>query len=301
MMAVCKKIQSKAARLCLMASAFGVFAIVGSASLHAQSSDPSLAAANEIRFQQLEKEIRRLTGQIEEQNYEIRRLREELAKFTGDFDVRLRDLEGGRVASSSSLSAPLNVSSSDQEGDGSAAGAVKSQGSVSIEDDLDADVPSRDGGFSYTPPEEAHVLGTLKKSPQTGDVRPSGGAPQAYEYAYSFIKARDFSRAEREFLQFMTDYPNDPLVSNAKYWYGETFYVRGSYEKAARIFAEGYKQYPQGPKAASNLLKLGMALSGMGKAKDACIAYKQLKKEYAGSAVSLLKRADNEMRKIDCR
>ncbi len=55
----------------------------------------SPAAAQEIRFQELEREIRRLTSQVEEQNYEIRTLKDELAKKTGDLEVRLGDIERG--------------------------------------------------------------------------------------------------------------------------------------------------------------------------------------------------------------
>lgn len=284
-------IKSTTTKLCLLASAFGVLVLAEPAVLQAQSSNSSMAAAMEIRFQQMEKEIRRLTGQIEEQNFEIRRLKEELAKVTGDLDVRVRDLEGGKNVSS----APFNNQTQPSPNtSASNIGQPPKYVPPKKEDE-------KAGSFQYTPPKETQVLGTLNKSPDTGEVRSADGAPQAYEYAYSFIKARNFPRAEDEFAKFMTNYPQDPLVSNAKYWYGETFYVRGNFEKAARIFAEGYQQYPKGPKAASNLLKLGMALSGMGKGDDACIAYKQLKKEYAGSAVSLLKRADTEMKKINCR
>jgi tol-pal system protein YbgF len=283
-------IKSTTTKLCLLASAFGVFVFAEPAVLQAQSSDPSMAAAMEIRFQQMEKEIRRLTGQIEEQNYEIRRLNDELAKVTGDLDVRVRDLEGGAAAgvSSENQTQPIYNPPAEAANDTSKSSTLKKK-------------EKNSGSFQYKGPKETQVLGTLNKSPETGEVRSSNGAPQAYEYAYSFIKSRNFERAEDEFAKFMDEYPQDPLVSNAKYWYGETFYVRGNFEKAARIFAEGYQRYPKGPKAASNLLKLGMALSGMGKSDDACIAYKQLKKEYAGSAVSLLKRSDTEMKKINCK
>lgn len=280
-------------KLCLTAGACGVLFLAQPAVLQAQSPDSSAAAAMEIRFQQMEKEIRRLTGQIEEQSYEIRRLKAELAKVSGEVDVRLRDLESG---SSSASGQPSNA--------GYTAKPSHFSGHSSVADKADAKkvMPKKDeGSFQYTPPKEAQSLGTLNKSAKTGQVSSVAGAAQAYEYAYSFIRARDFARAEGEFAKFMSDYPQDPLVSNAKYWYGETFYVRGNYEKAARIFAEGYQKFPKGPKAASNLLKLGMALSGMGKADDACVAYKQLKKEYSGSAVSLLKRAETEMKKINCR
>ncbi|MGH1402930.1 MAG: tol-pal system protein YbgF [Alphaproteobacteria bacterium] len=276
----------------LSGCAVSLFILGGTAVVHAQSGDTAAAAAAEIRFQQLERELRRLTGQIEEQNYEIRRLKDELAKKTGDIEVRLSDLERSGGASPSSGSSV------------SIAG-----GSPSPAQQPSAVVPPQQsaGNFTYQPPPQApvqqHTLGTITKSADGATVAPapSGDAPAAYEHAYSFIKARNFSRAESEFARFMTDHPSHPLVSNAKYWYGETFYVRGNYERAARIFAEGYQQFPKGSKAASNLLKLGMSLSGMGKNADACIAYKQLKKEYSSSSVPVLKRADTEMKKINCR
>ncbi|PCI99994.1 MAG: tol-pal system protein YbgF [Alphaproteobacteria bacterium] len=279
-----------------VASAFGLIAVMSvvaePASLQAQPYDSSAAAAAEVRFQQMEKEIRRLTGQVEEQNYEIRRLRDDLAKRVDDLEMRLRDAGqsgGGNISVSSSSGMPYIAPSSNS--------AKPSAPTPSQE------TKKPNSSFQYQPPSGApQALGTINKSQSTGAVsKSSDSAPRAYDYAYSFIKARDFNRAEREFAKFMTEYPNHPLVSNAKYWYGETFYVRGEYEKSARIFAEGYQQFPKGPKAASNLLKLGMALTGMGKTADACIAYKQLKKDYAQSSVSVLKRASTEMKRINCR
>ena len=277
------------------ASAFGLIAVMsvvaGPASLQAQSYDSPAAAAAEIRFQQMEKEIRRLTGQVEEQNYEIRRLREELAKRVGDLEMRLKDAgqsSGGNISVSSS---------------GTPYMAQPSANTYSKPQTAPQAAKKPSSSFQYQPPGGApQALGTINKSQSTGAVSASSdSAPGAYDYAYSFIKARNFDRAEMEFAKFMTEHPNHPLVSNAKYWYGETFYVRGGYEKSARIFAEGYQQFPKGPKAASNLLKLGMALTGMGKTDDACIAYKQLKKDYAQSSVSVLKRASTEMKRINCR
>ncbi len=263
----------------------------GPAFVQAQSSG-SAAAAAEIRFQQLEKEIRRLTGQIEEQNYEIRRLREELARLSGDVDVRLRDVENGTGGGNSSSSY-------------TAGGAKYGTSVVEEEKPFAKPIPKKElnSSFQYQPPvNEGQSLGTLNKPKNgEGDVSSADSAPRAYEYAYSFIKARDFDRAEKEFGAFINSYGSHPLVSNAKYWYGETFYVRGAFEKAARVFAEGYQQYPKAPKAASNLLKLGMSLKGMGKRDDACIAFKQLKKEYKNSSVPVLKRADTEMKSINCR
>lgn len=260
----------------MITSAVCIFTAGVPAFVQAQSYDSSAAAAAEIRFQQLEKEIRRLTGQVEEQSYEIRSLRDALDKSRAESEARLKALERGDG------SAPYTAQSNGQSGN--------------IERDEPSTPPS-DQGTS-----QSQTLGTINQS-QDGSVSQSASdnAPRDYDFAYSFIKARDFNRAEVEFEKFMKNYPKHALTSNAQYWYAETFYVRGEYEKAARIFAEGYQNYPKSSKAASNLLKLGMSLVGMNKPNDACIAFKQLKKDYSKSSVPVLKRADSEMEKINCR
>ena len=266
----------------------GVLCVCFSGGLSPVSAQQSSAAAAEIRFQQMEKEIRRLTGQLEEQQYEIRRLREDLKNVQAELDA---------VKASETAMANRNLPTIE---------AVEPLNEADrVVPDSYQKKPDSTGSFQYNPPlsspEGSQTLGTLNKSQTTGTITKVSGAARAYDKAYSFIKSRDFENAEVEFANFMKTYPDSDLVSNAKYWYGETFYVRGDYDKAARVFAEGYQKYPRSPKAASNLLKLGMSLVGMGKKDDACIALKQLKKDYSKSSVPVLKRADSEMAKIGCR
>lgn len=233
-------------------------------------AQPSAAAA-EIRFQELERELRRLTGQIEEQNYEIRRLKDELADVRAQVEAQ---------ASAPVVQAPPRLAQPLNPPVGVGAGEIE----------LDDEVQKPDVGLGS----QTQTLGQLNQPK-------NGGAAQAYDYAYSFIKARDFARAEAEFAGFLQEHSESDLAGNAQYWFAETFYVRGDYDRAAREFASGYQRYPKGGKAASNLLKLGMSLKGMGKTGDACIAFKQLKGEYKGASVPVLKRAASEMGKIDCR
>lgn len=258
------------------------------------NAQPSAAAA-EIRFQELEREIRRLTGQIEEQNYEIRRLKEEMEGLRA------------RVDSGAATTANVNVPKPVDFGQGRGP-AQPSQPPVGVgaqlnvsELDPDRDLVEPDVGLQAQAPQgDRQTLGTLNKKLDTGSVSSKDSAPLAYDHAYSFIKSRDFSRAEAEFAGFLNNHSNHELAANAQYWFGETFYVRGNYDRSAREFAKGYQKYPQGAKAASNLLKLGMSLVGLGKREDACIAFKQLKTEYSNSSVPVLKRADSEMAKINC-
>ena len=69
------------------------------------------------------------------------------------------------------------------------------------------------------------------------------------------LSTGEYEAAEVTFTKFLKDYPEDKLSSNAYYWLGETFYVRKNYQLAA-ITAAGYKKFPEGSKAADQLLKL---------------------------------------------
>jgi TolA-binding protein len=47
--------------------------------------------------------------------------------------------------------------------------------------------------------------------------------------------------SEGEFKQFITNFPNSELISNAYFWYGETFFQRKDYNKAAVQYLKSYK------------------------------------------------------------
>jgi len=76
--------------------------------------------------------------------------------------------------------------------------------------------------------------------------------------------------------------------------------VRGDFQRAARIFAEGYQQYPDSAKTPDNLLKLGLSLSSIGNDKDACIAFNQLKKDFSSGSGPVLRRAEQEIERLGC-
>jgi tol-pal system protein YbgF len=61
-----------------------------------------VAANQEVRIQQLESEIRGLTGQVEDLSYQVRSLTDQLQKLVADTDFRLREVEGGAGATTGS-------------------------------------------------------------------------------------------------------------------------------------------------------------------------------------------------------
>ena len=227
----------------------------------------------EIRLQQMENEIRDLRGKVEQQAHEVRQLRNDMERVTSDLELRLNDMSGGGSAA--------NMSGSNAQGNNSA--RYTTEGAV--------EQPYK---WSSNKSDQRQKLGSI------GGATSSDDAASRYESAFAKIKNRQYDVAEQEFSSFLEQYPNHALSGNAKYWLGETFYVRGQYEKASRIFAEGYQADTKGPKAADNLLKLGMSLAGLGKADDACVALGQIEKENLSDSAPVMRRASQEMQRLGC-
>lgn len=247
------------------------------------SSGNSYQANLEVRLSELESQMRTMRGQLEEKDHQINQLKEQLDRALSDIDMRLNQ--------SSPL--PTGANGGMPMGNGTAPPQPEISGSADMGADPDAPAPAN------APTQQN--LGTMSEAPGGAAIAPSSGDVAAqYEAAYAKLKAGDYSGAQGDFDRFLKANPSHQLASNATYWYGETFYAQKKYSEAARIFAESYKKYPKGPKAADSLLKLGMSLGGSGKTKEACVSLKQLKKQYPAGNSTLLKRADQEIAKLSC-
>ena len=140
-------------------------------------------------------------------------------------------------------------------------------------------------------------MGSAKKQVR---VLPEGDAKTQYQYAFGYLRKREFQQAELALKEFLTTHPDDPLVPNAMYWLGETYYTRGKYEDAAEIFISGYEQHSESSKTPDNLLKLGLSLLKLERRADACLVFAQLLSEFPNSPKSLTRRAINERKRHGC-
>ncbi len=73
--------------------ASGASDVSGAVSSSAESGSGSLNARMQLRIQQLESQIRNLTGQLEEANFQMRQMALRLDRLVGDVDFRLQNLE----------------------------------------------------------------------------------------------------------------------------------------------------------------------------------------------------------------
>lgn len=124
---------------------------------------------------------------------------------------------------------------------------------------------------------------------------------QLYDLALAALKDNKFVEAGQKFSKFIENYPNSPLVSNAYFWYGESFFKQNMFDKAAINYLKSYKQSAKGAKASDALLKLALSLGQISKTKEACSILDKLESEFPNRAATSIKRARDAKAKFGCK
>ena len=249
----------------------------------------STAADLEVRMEQVEAQMRDLTGKVEEITNGLDQLKQRVEQINSDFSVRFDQMSGGGGAAASAPPPRPSADSARVAAGGPPPGTV---------------VPAPSGG-GLSP-----LFGTLSP-PGTPPTRPPppeiasaepgpGSTTEQFNHAFGLLKQSDYSGAEAALKAFIEAHPNDPLAGNAHYWLGQTYFVRNKFPEAAAAFAEGYKRFPRGAKAADDLLYLGMSLAKSDQKKNACLALEQLDQAFPNPAPAIRQRAAAERKRIGC-
>ncbi len=254
--------------------------------------DSSAALNAEVRFGQIDDQMRSLRGQLEEANNGISQLRTRLEKLVNDVDLRLSALERpGDAPKEQAANVPPPPR-----------GAGNTTASVPP--------PPRGASDPTAPASQSGNLGTLSTTgsgaPTPAAARgpganvPAGTAEEQYDYAIGLLRSSKYPDAEQALRSFIQKNPAHPMTANAQYWLGETFYVRSDFKDAAATFAEGYQKFPKSGKGPDYLLKLGMSLGRMGQKADACKAYQRLDRDFPIVPQNIKDVSTGEKQKLAC-
>jgi len=220
-------------------------------------------AQMEVRLQEIEQQMRTLTGRIEEQNYTVNQLKQDIQNLQS---VKMQETNQSQYEAN-------QISDSSRDS--------------SSEDIKPAELDWKDRQDNQAMQSSTSVLST-------------GDATALYESAYSNLKNKNYQESRSEFEKFLRENPDHVLAANSKYWLGETFYVEGDYQMAAKTFAQGFQKFPDSSKSPDMLLKLGLSLSNSGKKDEACIALSQLPVRFKAGDQDILDRGVDEMDKLGC-
>ena len=262
----------------------------------------------QVRMDRIEQQMRDLTGRVEDETNQVQQLRQRLEQINSDVDVRLGQGQGAEAQTSAArppaealaraepaaLMPPYGRRPPPPPPPGY--GTLTPPGEPPASDSgADARYP---GPTQLMPPRMASAGDALR--PPRADGLPSGSASAQYNAAYGLVRKADYPAAEEALRSFIRQHPNDPLAGNAQYWLGGTYYQRGRYAEAASAFADGYKRYPKGKKAADSLLMLGMSLARADQKHNACIALTQLDHDFPQPGSAIKERAAQEKKRLGC-
>lgn len=257
----------------------------------------TVAAQNEIRFQQFDQRISQVIGQIESVELRVNDLAEKIERMQKDTEFRLAELEsraaGTPMGADAMAAADSGIPAEGGETAGQAAPPAPTQPGVmgTLSSDQMQNLPQAPEGAA----EQAAAAAA------SSVVLPGNTPQEQYNYATGLLQRGAYAEAEIALQSFVEQYPNDALAGNAQYWLGETYYVRSDFKNAAVAFAAGFQKYPQSSKAPDNLLKLGMSLGQTGRKQDACTAFAQLEKRFPEASQAIKDRSQRAKQRYECK
>jgi len=261
------------------------------------------AVDTELRISRLETQMRELTGRVEDAVNAMEDVRRRLEQVNSDVEVRFNQGQGQPRVSPSRAAAGMTDST--PSGPVAIGGPIPStpppprpSGSLTPPTTLipPPDSPSGTGAFTQPAPSQSPSEATTAAA----GALPRGSVSEQYNFAFGLLKQADYPAAEEALRSFIGQHPDHPLAGSAQYWLGEAYYARGRYGEAASAFAEGYKRYPKGAKAADDLLKLAMSLARDNQKHNACVAFAQLDHDFPNPATAIRERSAAEKKRLGC-
>lgn len=301
-------------------------------------TDSGLGGDFFLRLERLEGQVRGLTGRIEQLEFSQRRGDQGGRARMDALDQRVGAIEGRLgIAPSGPLAAapgrgedfsaaapetfPAPVPAPDLSYSASGAQLLDQRAGASFGEDYSAGVEVDEQGRPVSPgagsfATEPDSLGTIPSSgsavagvPQGGEppqqtatsfTARSGDADADFNAALELVRSGKFDDAERSFRDFIDNYPNDARIGEAKYWFGETHYLRSEFAEAARIFLDAFRQHPQSDRAPDSVLRLGMTLAELGQPEQACLTFAEVLSRFPNASATVLRRARVEADRYRC-
>jgi tol-pal system protein YbgF len=219
------------------------------------------------RFDQMQRDMQRLIGDIEIQNHQLQSMKDQQKKLYGDIDQRLRKLEQGAAAKGPPPTGSAISQIPVTPAEGLAAG---SQAAEPV-------APAQEAASQLIPP-AASAASEVEQNV----------ARSAYERAFNLLKQGRYDLASQSFKAFLETYPDADYGDNAQYWLAEANYAEKKYDQALIEFKKVIDKYPNSPKRADAMLKIGYTYDELGNKKLAMETLNSIVSTYPNSTAARL-------------
>ncbi len=237
--------------------------------------------------EKLNREIKRLRGEIEVQRHAMDRQTARQERLYTDLDVRLESIERGapaqKVAEQGAAELPPGAPAASTPSEMPASGIEPASSRA-------AEVPSAAG------------LPEGGENPSAGATAPpivataAASEESSYQASFDFLKTGQYDKSIQSFGDFLTRFPQSPHADNAQYWLAEAYYVTHRYEPAISEYQKLVASYPESQKLTHALLKVGYSYHELGQIPEARQSLEDLKQRYPGTTAARL--AEERLQRI---
>lgn len=216
------------------------------------------------RVDALESQLQTLTGQTEQNAFQLRELEKQFTAYKAEMDKRFAEPE---VSATPASLSPTPTAKPPTTTSTVAATPAKKP-------------PATAAKPAATTPNAAR-LALVKKVeiPATGN-----DTKDAYDYGYRLWEAKLYPEAQAQLKQVVTKWPTSTQASFAQNLLGRAYLDEGKPSLAAVAFYNNYKDRPSGARAPHSLMYMGVALDKLGRKADACKAFRELEEVYGDKA-----------------
>ncbi|KIZ44346.1 MULTISPECIES: tol-pal system protein YbgF [Rhodopseudomonas] len=315
----------------VLARAFAVVAMLAFVAPALAQSDGEMDP--ELRVQQLESQLRELTGQNEELQYRNRRLEEQLKLLQGNApgatppagaqpgvaaapvgqpQQALPPVYGQQPVQAPMVQEQAPPASTGRRGDAfdpsqnpTAPGVPRPLGGGQLP--IPGTAGGRDPGQpldlsnTASPAYGAPSAPVRKPGPGALTTAPPSQSPRdEFDLGIGYMQRKDYALAEETMRNFIKKYPSDPLTADSQYWLGESFFQRQMYRDAAESFLAVTTKYDTSTKAPDALLRLGQSLAALKEKEAACAAFGEVGRKYPHASKGVKRAVDREQKRVKC-
>ena len=233
------------------------------------------------RLDDLEEQLRQLTGKVEEATFRAQQAGSKLERFQADVDLRFKEINDQLHP----VAAEAPAAAGDKGGvppKNSAENAGLAPGPQNLGTISDKDLKKAQA----SPPPAAAAV---PKDPKA-----------AYDAAYALYQSNDYAGAITAFQGFLAKFPDHQFAPGAQYWVGQSNYAQKDYKTALSAFADGYKKFPTSTKAPDLLYMMSKSFAQLDKDTQACSAISLLFKNHPDMPDRLRKAAAADKVKLGC-
>jgi len=146
----------------------------------------------------------------------------------------------------------------------------------------------------YAPPPQEGASASLTTAPPTASPK------DEFDLGIGYMQRKDYGLAAETMQNFIAKYPNERLVGDAQYWFGESLFQRHQYREAAEAFLTVTSKYDRSGKAPDAMLRLGQSLAALKEKDAACAAFSEITRKYPKASSGVKQGVAREQKRTGC-